>query len=151
MYLLKKYCSIMVNKKVPIIYILLFLPAWVFSQTLVDKNATKRTQRLYKNMQKMAHDSSVMFGHQDDLAYGVGWRNIKGKSDVHSTLGEYPSVFGWDLGHIEVDSTRELDGILFTDLREYIKKAYKMGAISTLSWHLNNPVSGGSAWDQHRR
>ncbi len=137
----------MVIKKVLILYVLALLPTWIFSQTLVDKNATKRTQRLYKNMQKMAHDSSVMFGHQDDLAYGVGWRNINGKSDVHSTLGEYPSVFGWDLGHIEVDSTRELDGILFTDLREYIKKAYKMGAISTLSWHLNNPVSGGSAWD----
>lgn len=130
-------------------YAFAFVCVWtgLTAQTLSDKNATKRTQKLYANMLKMVNDSAIMFGHQDDLAYGIGWKNIKGRSDVHSTVGEYPSVFGWDLGHLEVDSTREIDGILFTDLRNHIKKAYKMGAISTLSWHLKNPVSGGSAWD----
>ncbi len=137
----------MLYKRTTLLFTFFFAIVALNAQTLSDKNATKRTKRLYTNMTKMVNDSAVMFGHQDDLAYGVGWRNIKDKSDVHSTVGDYPSVFGWDLGHIEVDSTRELDGIPFVDLRNYIKQAYKMGGISTISWHLNNPVSGGSAWD----
>lgn len=98
-------------------------------------------------MTKIVNDSAVMFGHQDDLAYGIGWKYVKNASDVHSTVGEYPSVFGWDLGHIELDSSKKLDGVPFDKMRYFIKKAYKMGAISTISWHLDNPVSGGSSWD----
>ena len=123
--------------------VIIELPA----QELVDKKATKRTRYLYKNMYKMAYDSAVMFGHQDDMANGIGWNALKGESDVKRVTGEYPSVFGWDLGGIEQDSVSNLDKVKFSNIRKYIIEAYKMGAVSTLSWHLRNPVSGGSAWD----
>ena len=78
-----------VFKKACIIYCLLIVPSLIFAQTLIDNKATKRTQRLYKNMHKMAYDSSVMFGHQDDLAYGIGWKNIKGRSDLKNSNVPY--------------------------------------------------------------
>jgi mannan endo-1,4-beta-mannosidase len=137
----------MCKKKVAYLFAFVFLWTGLAAQTLSDKNATKRTRKLYANMVKMVNDSSIMFGHQDDLAYGIGWKYVKGASDVHSTLGEYPSVFGWDLGLIELDSTHDLDGVPFDKMRGFIKDAYKMGAISTLSWHLRNPATGGTAWD----
>ena len=39
-----------------------------------------------------------MFGHQDDLAYGVGWKYVPGKSDVKEVTGDYPAVMvlNWD-------------------------------------------------------
>ena len=117
------------------------------AQTPSDKEATARTQHLYENLMTMMNNGNVMFGHQDDLAYGIGWRDVKGESDVKRTVGEYPAVFGWDIGQIEMDSANQIDGIPFEKLHAYIKAAYKMGAVNTVSWHLRNPANGKSAWD----
>ncbi len=38
-----------------------------------DKKATKETVSLYNNLKKLS-SKGFMFGHQDDLAYGVNWR-----------------------------------------------------------------------------
>ena len=38
-----------------------------------DKKATKETIALYHNLKKLLNEG-IMFGHQDDLAYGVGWK-----------------------------------------------------------------------------
>jgi mannan endo-1,4-beta-mannosidase len=114
--------------------------------SLSDKFATKETQKLYKNLGKQSQ-KGVMFGHQDDLAYGVGWQYIAGESDVKRVLGQYPAVFGWDLGHIELDSANNLDGVPFEKIRQYIKDVHAMGGVSTITWHLRNPVNGKSAWD----
>lgn len=117
------------------------------AQAVCDKQATKRTHNLYKNMHKVVDDSTVMFGHQDDLAYGVDWKYLDNESDVKRTVGHYPAVVGWDLGHLELDSAQNIDGVPFDKMREYIKKVYKMGGVNTISWHLHNPATGGSSWD----
>ena len=31
-----------------------------------------------------------MFGHQDDLAYGVNWKYEDGRSDIKDVTGDYP-------------------------------------------------------------
>jgi mannan endo-1,4-beta-mannosidase len=113
---------------------------------VADKDATKQTNRLYRNMAKL-RKKGVMFGHQDDLAYGIGWKNIDGESDVKRVVGEYPAVFGWDLGHLELDSTNNLDGVPFAKIKQYITEIHARGGISTLTWHLRNPINGKSAWD----
>jgi mannan endo-1,4-beta-mannosidase len=37
-----------------------------------------------------------MFGHQDDLAYGVGWKYEPGRSDIKDVTGDYPAVYGFE-------------------------------------------------------
>jgi mannan endo-1,4-beta-mannosidase len=32
-------------------------------------------------------------------------------------------------------------------MRTYIQESYKKGAVITLSWHFDNPLTGGSSWD----
>jgi len=115
--------------------------------TLCDKNATVRTKALYQNLKTLA-SKGYLFGHQDDLAYGVNWRYQKGRSDVKEVCGDYPGLYGWDLGGIEKDAAdKNLDGVPFDKMRKFIKDGYKRGAVITLTWHLDNPLTGGNAWD----
>ncbi|WP_420153963.1 glycoside hydrolase family 26 protein [Siphonobacter sp.] len=114
----------------------------------IDKKATKETRNLYTNLQKLAK-KGTMFGHQDDLGYGVNWRAEAGRSDVKEVVGEYPAVFGWDLGRIEFDSTHEIDGIPFESQRKFVEQVYAQGGVNTFSWHLNNPTDPTkTSWDK---
>jgi mannan endo-1,4-beta-mannosidase len=131
----------------------------VNAQALIDKDASIETVALYKNLHQLSK-KRVMFGHQDDLAYGVNWSAypVKNKntvtyrmSDIKEVTGDYPAVYGWDLGYIEKNSPKNLDGIPFDKMRAYIKDGYSRGAVITLSWHWDNPLTGGSAWDTTQR
>ncbi|SMC67897.1 mannan endo-1,4-beta-mannosidase [Pedobacter africanus] len=119
------------------------------AQSLSDKSAGKETVALYKNLYKLSGKHTI-FGHQDDLAYGVNWKYIAGKSDIKDVVNDYPGVYGWDLGRIEHDSLRNIDGIPFSKMRKYIQDGYGKGAVITLSWHFDNPLTGGSSWDTTR-
>src|SRR5215831_19143494 len=88
-----------------------------------------------------------MFGHQDDLAYGVGWKYEEGRSDIKDVTGDYPAVYGFELGHLELDAVTNLDSVPFAKIKNYIREAYARGGVLTLSWHLNNPRTGKTAWD----
>lgn len=113
-----------------------------------DKQATAATISLYDTM-KRAAERGVMLGHQDDLSYGVGWVDEGAyRSDVKDVCGDYPALFGWDLGHIELaDSTRNLDGVKFEHMRDNIRFVHERGGVNALSWHTRNPLTGGDAWD----
>ncbi|HNP20934.1 MAG TPA: glycosyl hydrolase [Panacibacter sp.] len=111
-----------------------------------DKNADPKTIALYHNLQKL-RQKGIMFGHQDDLAYGVGWQYENGRSDVKDVTGDYPAVYGWELGRIEIDQPQNLDGVPFDLMKKFIREGYERGGVITISWHLNNPLTGKSAWD----
>lgn len=117
------------------------------AQSLSDKLATKETAALYKNLHKLSKQKYTLFGHQDDLAYGVNWKYVEGKSDIKDVVNDYPAVYGWDLGRIEHDSLKNIDGVPFHKMKKYIQDGYKRGAVITLSWHFDNPLTGGSSWD----
>lgn len=111
-----------------------------------DKKATENTVHLYRNLKKLL-DMGIMFGHQDDLAYGVGWRLVPGKSDVKEAVGDYPAVYGWELGNIEHGLPYNLDSVPFEKMRTFIREGYDRGGVITISWHGNNPLNEKSAWD----
>jgi hypothetical protein len=116
------------------------------SQDCSDPQATAETRALYRNLYHLI-GKNILFGHQDDPCYGVGWKYVEGKSDVRDVTGQYPAIFGFDLGRIELALPYNLDSVPFEKTRQYIQEAYERGAVITLSWHLNNPLTGGTAWD----
>ncbi len=111
-----------------------------------DRSATKETVNLYRNLKKQL-SKGIMFGHQDDLAYGVGWKYQEGRSDIKDVTGDYPAVYGWELGDIELDKTVNLDSVPFDKMKQLIRQGYDRGGVITISWHLNNPLTGKTAWD----
>lgn len=113
---------------------------------LSDQKSTPETLILYKNLFKLSN-TGILFGHQDDLAYGVNWKYEAGRSDVKDITGEYPAVYGWDLGGLENKSDKNIDSIPFDKMRQYIKDGHSRGGIITLSWHFDNPLTGKNAWD----
>jgi hypothetical protein len=112
----------------------------------VDKKATHETVNLYRNLKKLLN-KGIMFGHQDDLAYGVGWKYVPGKSDVKEVTGDYPATYGFELGRLELNHKVNLDSVPFDKMRGFIRDVYERGGVITLSWHLNNPLTGKTAWD----
>lgn len=137
-------------------FIIIFLLYPFFNSTIAqqsfvsDIKATKETKTLLENLFNL-QEKGIMFGHQDDLAYGVGWKNEDGRSDVKSVTGSYPAVYGWDLGHLELDSVNNFDGVPFEKIVLYVKDIYKRGGISTISWHFNDPVTDSTAWSKGER
>ena len=113
----------------------------------VDKNATEETVALFNNLKKVAEDH-VLYGHQDDLAYGYSWWAEPGRSDVKESTGSYPAVYGWDLGDLRQDVEVNLDGVNFESMKKWMIEGYKRGGVNTISWHMNHPVSDGSSWDR---
>lgn len=113
---------------------------------LVDSLATEKTIALFKNLRSFTVDK-VLFGHQETTAYGVGWVNdgFGNKSDVKEVCGDFPAVYGWDLGNI--GHSMNNDNIDFSEMKSLIKGAYKRGGVNTFSFHQANPVTGSHAWD----
>ena len=116
---------------------------------LVDKLATNKTLALFNNLRSISA-SKVLFGHQETTAYGIGWVNEGGKnrSDVKSVCGDFPAIYGWDLG--DIGQEKNLDGVPFNQIKVLIKDAYDRGGVNTISFHQDNPVSGGHSWDTTR-
>jgi Glycosyl hydrolase family 26 len=111
-----------------------------------DKKATRETVALYRHLRGLLQ-KGILFGHQDDLAYGVGWKYQSGRSDVKDVCGDYPAVYGFELGRLEIDRPVNLDSVPFDSMRHYIRSVYERGGVVTISWHLNNPLTGKTAWD----
>ncbi len=114
--------------------------------SLSDKNATPETVNLYQNL-ILLQEKGFLFGHQDDLAYGVKWRYEEGRSDIKDVTGDYPALYGWDLGGIEHQKSNNIDGVPFKKMKNWIKEIYDRGGVSTISWHMDNPLTMKNSWD----
>lgn len=126
--------------------ILVITPFFCMSQKPTDPKATPETVKLYQNLMKLK-DKGLMFGHQDALAYGEGWVYEEGRSDVKDVCGDYPAVYGWEIGHLEMGDAYSLDSVHFDKIQNWIKIVYERGGVNTISWHLRNPLTGGTSWD----
>jgi mannan endo-1,4-beta-mannosidase len=121
------------------------LNAQVAVKGLIDKKATPETVSLYNNLWKWSK-KHILFGHQHATEYGHGWTGDAGRSDVQSVTGSHPAVIGVDFSGLSgrpdtaVESTKKI-------LQKLITDTYNRGGITTVSWHLNNPISpGGFYW-----
>ena len=120
---------------------------------LAESGRTQRTENLLENLKAQGDSGVYMFGHHDDTVYGIGWEadyandsTIGTKSDVHSVCGDFPAVLSFDLGHIELGDDKNLDGVPFDRIRKEAIHQFDRGGMITLSWHVNNPLSGGTSW-----
>lgn len=108
------------------------IPSIDYYQTVSDKEATESTNQLYSLLFQLTK-KGVMLGHQDAFAY----RNLKdepGDSDMKTVCGDYPAVFGWDLGNPETACSFDVDSAAIESIKRNIKKVHQMGGISTISW-----------------
>jgi len=112
---------------------------------LVDPNATEQTKALFFNLREIPK-KGIIFGHQDDLAYGVSWKAESSRSDVKEVCGDYPGVYGWDISRLA--QPENIDSVNFERMKQWIVEGYERGGIHTISWHLDNPVTGGNSWDK---
>ena len=94
-----------------------------------------------------------MFGHHDDTCYGHCWDgrvdypNPEDRSDTRDVCGDFPGIIGFDLGDIENGVDKNLDGVPFDKIRQEAVAQYMRGGMVTMSWHCDNPLTGGNAWD----
>ena len=116
--------------------------------SLANKNALPQVIALKSRIENIT-SKGYAFGHQDTTSYGIGWSNdaVNYQSDVYSVAGDFPLVYGFDLGRIEHDNSLNLDGVPFDEMKMLIQKAHRDGGIITISWHADNPVSKGDSWD----
>lgn len=138
---IKLYCSLLILS--------ILTSCSVFKKNnsyISDKKASRKTRILYDNLFQLL-DKGIMFGHQDDLAYGVNWRYEKDRSDVKDVTGDYPAVYGWDIGGLETKEPNNIDGVPFDRMKKWIEEVYNRGGVNTISWHMNNPYTGKNSWD----
>lgn len=115
----------------------------------VDKDATQQTKALFYNLKQTA-GKGILFGQQDATMYGVGWSGDTDRSDVKSVTGSHPAMFGWDLEGIakeDSDSNRNKNAAV---IRKLCIEAYQKGGVNTLSWHMQNFVTGKNFYDTTR-
>lgn len=132
-------------------FVIVLIVFWVLApesnaQTPADPKATTRTTNLFENL-KIISKQGFMLGHQDDQAYGVGWKAQPGRSDVLETAGSYPAVHGWDIGK-RLFYDFNIDTVRFDHMVWWMKDASRRGGINTISWHLDNLTTGGDSWDK---
>jgi mannan endo-1,4-beta-mannosidase len=82
--------------------------------TLSDPEATPQAKALFRHLTDLS-GKHVMVGHQDALAYGMGWKGEEFRTDINDVMGDHPAVFGWDLGHL--GDSENIDGVPFEDMK----------------------------------
>lgn len=112
--------------------------------SIVDKQATAETKALYSNLWAIGK-KGFMFGHHDDLMYGRKWYNEQGRSDTKDVCGDYPGVYSLDFAELMDDRYTDVEAAAIR--RRCILEARNRGEVIMACAHLNNPLTGGDAWD----
>lgn len=111
----------------------------------IDRDATKETVNLYKNLGKLSK-KHTLFGHQHATEYGHGWSGDDDRSDVKSVTGSHPGVIGIDFSGFTGRSPESIKKNK-EDIKKIVVNAYNRGGVITAAWHFSNPVSrGGFYW-----
>ncbi|WP_379154505.1 glycosyl hydrolase [Paenibacillus sp. sgz5001063] len=116
---------------------------------VVDPSATAATKSLFAYLNEKS-GKEVMFGHQHDTTVSFAGKDEAGNviSDVYSSTGDYPAVFGWDT--LSLDGHEAPPGVSGDyeasrlGLSAAMKHAHELGGIVTMSTHPYNFATGGS-------
>jgi len=119
---------------------------------LVDPQATPATRELYSLLQRLNAEDGAAFGGQYATYMGIHpdgtpWSDADSPgetlpSDIRNMCGILPAVSGWDFNEFLFDGAQRRSA----NIRSIIKSS-ELGLLCTLSFHENNPATGGDAWD----
>jgi mannan endo-1,4-beta-mannosidase len=113
---------------------------------VVDPDATPETRSLFAYLRDLG-GQSVLFGHQEDLYFGSSFEQQDGwSSDVLTATGDHPAVIGFDTLETAGMPLAEREAKALT-LAANIRQAHDVGAISTMTVHLENLATGGDFYD----
>jgi mannan endo-1,4-beta-mannosidase len=122
------------------------------ASALVDPDATQGTKDLYALLQKIDKEDGAAFGNQNAFVNGMyadgsvwyysGAANAYPATDIQNLCGIQPALAAWDLNEFAMTTGSWCDANIAT-----IAKASDMGVICCLSFHENNPVTGGNYSD----
>lgn len=118
------------------------LGVWAQKYKPIDPKATLETKSLFKNLAELSKNH-ILFGHQHATEYGHGWAGDDDRSDIKSVCGSHPAVIGVDISGFSGQSRENIQKAK-QKLRKNVVDTYNRGGITTISWHFNNPVSGGN-------
>lgn len=110
-------------------------------------------EELAQRLKDLSSKGQIAYAHQDTYAYGHTWcvedyeNDPLDRSDVKDVCGQYPAMVGFDLGDIEHGVDKNLDGVPFGLIRKAALQHIARGGMVTFSWHPDNLVTGGDAWD----
>ncbi|TWI18872.1 glycoside hydrolase family 26 protein [Sphingobacterium siyangense] len=109
----------------------------------IDRMATSETVALYKYLKSVQSQGKVLLGQQDALCYGRHWKGEPDRSDIKEVTGSHPVLLGLDFQPLthEDKAYRESETKRLVNV---VKDMYRRGGIITFSWHMSNPVNGGS-------
>lgn len=142
---MRKTFNAMLREKILIVSFVLSFSGQMHAQKLIDKDASRATKALYKNLDKLSK-RHTLFGHQHATEYGHGWSGDNDRSDVKSVTGSHPAVIGVDLSGFSGRS-EEAIARAKENLRQNVVDTYNRGGVTTIAWHFSNPVSpGGFYW-----
>jgi mannan endo-1,4-beta-mannosidase len=110
----------------------------------VDTLLTSETGALWINLKRL-QGKGIIFGQQDATISGVDWKGLQDKSDIREITGTYPALYGWELAG--AGDNANIDSVPFASIRQGMIEVFDRGGINTATWHLNNPVTKGTAWD----
>ncbi len=133
-------------KKIKLLASILMLALGMEANANCSDSRTREAELLLMKL-KQIPAAGFMFGHQDAPVYGIRWDGDENRSDVKSVCGDYPAVMAFDLGRIEKGGEKNLDNVSFERIRKEIIAHYQRGGVCSLSWHVDNPVTGGASWD----
>ncbi len=128
------------KKTVKICFLMFSLSMFPQSETSKLVSKTAETTKLLKYLHSLSTSNKILFGHhltnverQSEKDWNKAWDPTY--SDVYKVTGSMPAVFSYDFGR----------GI--SKAREHCKAVYSWGGIVTISWHANNPATGGTCKD----
>ena len=140
--------------KYSIRYILVFCICFlvcskIFSQVLVDKEATSETKALFLNLKKIQEENKILFGQHDATLYGHSWKGDNDRSDAKDITGSHPALLGLDYMDLTTTDTDRYETAKL-QLINAVKSTYKNGGVVTFCWHMSNPANDGSFyWEQN--
>jgi len=131
------------KKSIPVKKLALAPPV-IAGQSPVDSMLTNETRALWLNLNAL-RGKGILFGQQDANLVGVNWKYDENRSDIKDLTGTHPSLYGYELSGIGNESNS--DSIPFELIRKRMIEVFDRGGVNTITWHIHNPVTGGTAWD----